>query len=151
VRADSARAMIEEIVEREVAKRLGRDKDLAAEGARRVEREQQAQRERQEAREREQQKKLEALVEYEATGPGYVDLQDGRGGRLVTAGQRFKFGGKPSPSWMKAVNDEGQTRLDKVVKEREERRRLADEDQVAMSALDKARASIERSSVGRAR
>jgi hypothetical protein len=150
-RADSARAMIEEIVEREIAKRLGKEKDLAQEGTRRVEAEQRAAQERQEAADRERAKKLESLVDYEATGPGYVDLQDGRGGRLVVAGQRFKYGGDPSPSWMKALNDEGQKRIDRVVKQREERRRLADEDQVAMSALDKAKASIERSSVGRAR
>lgn len=151
VRADSQRAMLAELVEAEVARRLGKEKDLAAEGSRRVEAEQRAARERQEAREREQQKKLESLVDYVATGTGYVDLQDGRGGRLVEAGDRFKFGGKPSPSWMKAVNDEGQRRLDAVVKERDERRKLSEEDQVALSALDKAKASIERSTLSRAR
>lgn len=151
VLASSPRAMIEEIVARELAKALGKDKDIAAEGARRVEAEQRAQRERQEAREREQQKKVESLVEYEATGVGYVDLQDGRGGQLKQPGQRFKYGGKPSLAWMKAVNDEGQRRLDQVQKERDERRRLGDEDQVALSALDKAKSHIERSTVGRSR
>jgi hypothetical protein len=152
VRADSARAMIEEIVKREVAQHLGKQDEMAAEGARQVEANQRAQRERAEAREREIAKRLDSLVWYTAKATGWVPMPDPKqGGRLVVKGERFQFGGTPSPRWMEATDAEGQKRLDERAKQIEELRRIADEDTVALSALSKARESIERSNLSKPR
>lgn len=150
VRADSARAMIEEIVAQRIAEMMGKGNELAAENARRVEESQKAQAERRLAQEREALRKLENLVEYEATATGWVPHPDPRqGGRLVQPGERFLFGGVPSTKWMKAVNGEGERRIKDRAEQEKKLRELRDEDTVALSALDKARQSIERAALGR--
>jgi hypothetical protein len=157
VRADSARAMIEEVVQRELRKALGKEGEFAEKAAKEAAEAERRSRERQERQAKEAADRIRQLATYKAIGqPGRVvgeipGEQPGSGRRLVRAGEVFRYAGVPSVRWMEPLDDTAKKRIEEERDRREAIARAAGASDLAKAALTSAVADIDRVTRGHQR
>lgn len=141
--SDSVRQVVrEELMAALAALGVGKAPAAAEEAAKRTQNALEKSRQALMKREAELSKRLEQAVQYKATANGWVPSPvPGGGGLYVRKGEQFLFGGVPG-MWMEAVDGEGEKRVQLMQEARAERAKIAQENQVAISALDTARDNI---------